>query len=141
MGDDVRSMFEHGKLVAHVDKVFTRNEIREAYSLSKSGHIAGKIAVVPASPTESNECAAALLCRTNTSAILPVDASISSRFPCYEGSPPDIHEACNLDVLRRPLPKIIKCGTCAENGYERHLFHDPIFKRVDLWTKDTTVVV
>merc|ERR1712070_580007 len=98
--------------------------IREAYNYSKSGHIVGKIAVVPvpASPTELNTCAAALQCTTKRSAIVPVDGTISSKFPCYEGTPADIHHACIWDVFRRPFSKIVKCGTCAASGYDKHLF-------------------
>merc|ERR1712190_266608 len=142
--DEIRGMFDNGQLVAHVDKVFSRNEIREAYNYSKSGHIVGKIAVVPApprQPSDSNKCASALQCTTNRSVILPVDGSISSKFPCYEGTPANIHEACNLDVLRRPLPKVVKCGTCAESGYGKHLFPDPIFKKVDLWVAGAELIV
>merc|ERR1712224_297599 len=105
------------------------------------GHIVGKIAVVPASPppAESSKCAAALQCTTERSAIIPVAGTLSSRFPCYEGTPTDIHHACNFDLLRRPLPKVIKCGTCAEEGYGKHVGPDPIFSKVDLWVKNTTV--
>lgn len=142
--DDMAAMFDSGKLVPHVDKVFTRDEIRQAYNYSKSGHIVGKIAVVPTASSQSsgsNKCAEALECTTDRSVILPVEKSLSAHFPCYEGTPADIHSGCNLDMLRRPLPKIVKCGTCAENGYGKRLFPDPIFKNLDLWVKSSTVIV
>jgi len=140
MLDEIKGMFDEGKLVAHVDKVFTRNDIRAAYNYSKAGHIVGKIAVVPAPLTHSNKCATALSCTSNRSAILPHGDGPVTKFPCYEGIPEDIHHACNWDPLRRPLPKEVVCGTCADNGYEQLQGPDPIFKKVDLWGKTDVVV-
>jgi len=139
--EEIRGLFDDGKLVAHVDKTFTRNEIRAAYNYSKSGHIVGKIAVVPAPPEHSNKCAMALECTTERSAILPVGGGPGAKFPCYEGSPQELHHACNWDPLRRPLPKDVICGTCAEMGYDQHRGPDPIFRKVDLWTKSNDVTV
>lgn len=138
--NEVSGMFDDGKLVAHVDKIFTRDDIRGAYNYSKAGHIVGKIAVVPTFRTDSNKCAVALEC-TNRAAIVPIGEGIVSKFPCYEGSPEDLHDACNQDLLRRPLPKIVRCVTCAEIGYGKHLSKDPVFRKIDLWAKNAAVIV
>jgi NADPH:quinone reductase-like Zn-dependent oxidoreductase len=141
--DEVRGWFDAGKLIAHVDKTFTRNEIRAAYNYSSSGHIVGKIAVVPAPPTDSDKCAMALEC-TGTSdraSIVPVGGGPVAKFPCYEGSPEDLYNACKWDILRRPLRKNVRCGTCAEVGYGKHISQDPVFKKVNLWAKNDDVIV
>merc|ERR1712039_114485 len=121
--------------------MFTRNDIRAAYNFSKSGHIVGKIAVVPAPIQHSGECAASLECTSERSTIVPVPDSLGSKFPCYEGTPGDIYEACTWDILRRPFAKDVRCGTCAEAGYGKHISKDPIFRKIDLWTKSHEIVV
>ena len=45
--DEMRDFFEAGKLVPHVQHVYSLSEIRAAYAASAGGHIVGKIAVSP----------------------------------------------------------------------------------------------
>jgi len=70
-----------------------------------------------------------------------VSGGPGAKFPCYDGTPEDIHHACNLDILRRPFPKSVRCGACAEMGYGKHLSKDPVFRKLDLWAKSDDVVV
>ena len=45
--DTLKGMFESGQLRPHVEKFFTFEDAKNAYALSASGTVVGKVAITP----------------------------------------------------------------------------------------------
>jgi hypothetical protein len=55
-------------------------------------------------------------------------------FPCYQGIPKDANACYNTDPLLPDGEKYV-CGTCADLGYVNYLRNDPLYTKMELWTK------
>jgi len=82
---------------------------------------------VMCSGEEGKACAR---CDTWCSLLPPSDVV----FPCYQGTPDDAATCFATDPLLQPNTTW-SCGVCTDFGFPKYLRNDPIYTKMELWSK------
>lgn len=78
-------------------------------------------------PKGSTPCSG---CSTSCALIPPPGV----KFPCYQGKPSDAIGCYKTDPLLKPNTTW-GCGTCVLYGYAFYIRNDPIYTKMELWSK------